>query len=259
LRAVAASAFAAGGVALAAAALGPGAATCAPLGALALGPWARRYRHSPPLAGAVAALVALAWPTGAGPAARAAVAVLLIAFAPLAALVARLERRPTHDALDHVLLAAGAWLVLAAGTGAALAPPGPARPAPLLCAVAGLAGAAAAAAALALAHRRLRWLGRVYDGLEARWQVVPTHAAYGAAAAPPLFLSSEETDGLLRCERGAASACSYRAAPPAVISALVPFEAGRALDLARRRRAWTASVFAAQLALVALLWAPLVS
>ncbi|MCU0687569.1 MAG: hypothetical protein MUF34_35890 [Polyangiaceae bacterium] len=253
LRSVALGALALGAFALSSASLGPFGAAPAALGALALRP--RPEGQSALRPSVLAALVALAWPGEAGLAARVAVALLLAALGPLAFLVDVFDRHPTHDALDHVLLGASAWLVLAAGTGAALASPGAPVHA-LGCALAGLAGALAAGLSLALTQRRLRWLGRVYEGLEARWEVVRAEGALVPAEAQPLFLAGDD-DGLLRLPPGSA-ARAYRLAPAPQTPVLLPFNSGRALELARRRRAWTAAVLVTQLALLALLWAPLV-
>lgn len=244
-----------GALALSSAAIGPFGAAPAMLGALAIRP--RPFGRVSPHAGLLPALAALTWPgdTDAGP--RVAVALLLAALGPLALLVAAFEQKPTHDALDHVLLGAGSWLLLAAGTGAALAPPGP-TPHVIACALAGLAGALAAGLALALSHHRVRWLGRVYEGADDRWQIVRAGPTPAPAETKPLFLASGEVDGLL-CPRPSALARPYRLAPPTTPAALLPFDGGRALELARRRRSSVAALLVAQLALLALLWAPLVS
>jgi hypothetical protein len=167
-----------------------------------------------------------------------------LVFTPLTAIVLRIDRAPAHDRADGALVAASAWIAVAAGAlpllGRLLVALEDARfgtggLAWLVQGGALAAGAALAAIALGRDAGRLRFLARVRGGRLPAWEIAPRAAAAAPAAegAPLRWLGRGDEDGALvhTPEGGAGPFRSARLAVPAAWIPLDPAGPARALRL----------------------------
>jgi hypothetical protein len=148
-----------------------------------------------------------------------------LAFSPLVLYWVEQGRRPSLDAPDRMLCAAGSWLAVVAGLSACLAEALDVR-APA-CLSAGLVGVGLFGVALGTARLRARkmWLRRVAEGQEPEWQLVPRRPGRDDERLEPFLAATDPVD----CDRVLATRSAatpkngapYRESPPLRRVALV--------------------------------------
>lgn len=154
-------------------------------------------------------------------------------YVALLALVGRAEEDPSHDALDSVLIGAGLWLYLLGGAIVHLTNGGPLLIGLVLLAL----GVCCVLWPLWRFGALLRWIDKVSDGEDPRWQIVSRERVrVGSAPLLPLFFEEEDSSyEKILVYRDSSRMGPYRGVDEQIPVALLPGRFGRVLGVSRKR------------------------